>query len=74
MKIEITEELLSSVLAQIKEQPKRNASSLKGNPDANLLAIRSLRDRGLIKGVFLNDTARDQHGPLLYDAATLEAL
>lgn len=74
MTIEITEELLSSVLAQIKEVPKRNASSLKGDREANLLAIRTLRERGLIKGIFLNDTVRDQHGLRLYDAATLEAL
>ena len=76
MKIEITEELLSSVLAQIKEQPGRSAGSLKGDSEANLLAIRALRAKGLVDGTFLNDSTRpgDRSGPFLYDAARLKAL
>lgn len=74
MKIEITEELLSSVLAQIRQKPLCTSGSLKGIEAANLLALRELRRRGLITGVFMNDNRQDQHGPLLYDATRLEAL
>ena len=77
MTLEITEELLSSVMQHIRENPRRTAASdLPGNQDQNLLAVRELRRRGMITGAFLNDSTRpgDQYGPFLYDAARLEPL
>jgi len=74
MSVEITEELLNSVLAQIKASPRCTSGSLKGREADNLLALRELRRRGLITGKFMDSTKRDQHGLLLYDAAQLEAL
>lgn len=75
MTIEITEELLSSVLQHISENPRATAvCDLKGDREQNLLAVRELRRRGLITGAFLDDSTRpgDQHGAFLYDAARLE--
>lgn len=74
MNIEITEELLGSLLQQIQASPgKHSASSLKGDREQNLLGLRELRSRGLIEGEFINDSsrARDSKGPLLDDAARL---
>lgn len=74
---EPSEELLNSVLQQIKENPgKKAAGGLAGDTERNLLAIRELRRRGLITGVFLDDPSRpgDHHGRFLYDAAKLDLL
>lgn len=77
MNKEPSEELLNSVLQQIRENPgRKSAGSLSGDSEQNLLAIRELRRRGLIKGAFLDDPTRpgDHRGRFLYDAARLEAL
>ncbi|OEC42529.1 hypothetical protein A7D27_11665 [Pseudomonas sp. 1D4] len=77
MSREVSNELLESVLQSIKERPRMlSAGSLPGDTELNLLAIRELRRRGLIKGAFLDDPTRggDQHGRFLYDAARLEAI
>lgn len=74
MNIEITEELLGSLLQQIQASPgKHSVSSLVGDREQNLLGLRELRSRGLIEGEFINDSsrARDSKGPLLDDAARL---
>lgn len=74
MNIEITEELLGSLLQQIQARPgKHSVSSLVGDREQNLLGLRELRSRGLIEGEFINDSsrARDSKGPLLDDAARL---
>ncbi|TRO14360.1 hypothetical protein EQ836_07765 [Ectopseudomonas mendocina] len=72
-----SDEVLESVLQQIRDNPgKKSAGGLSGDTEQNLLAIRELRRRGLITGVFLDDSTRpgDHHGRFLYDAARLEPL
>ena len=51
----------------------RSLHDLKGDPRANLLAIRLLFRQGRITGVLLDDPsgAEDQHGPLIYHAERL---
>lgn len=74
MNEEPSEELLNSVMQQIKENPGRTAiCNLKGDRSANLLAVRELRRRGLIEGAFMDDPNRpgDQYGRFLEDAARL---
>lgn len=76
MAIEITEEQIGEALQQIRQSPVPLAArQLAGDDEANLLIIRELRRRGLVDGVFLNDSTRpgDQYGPFLYDAARLTA-
>ncbi|WP_339521769.1 hypothetical protein [Pseudomonas sp. EA_35y_Pfl2_R111] len=77
MTVELTEELLSSVMQHIKANPRTTAiCNLEGDREQNLLAVRELRRRGLIKGVFLDDSSRpgDRLGAFLHDAARLEPL
>lgn len=77
MNKEPSEELLNSVLQQIRESPgKKSAGGLSGDTEQNLLAIRELRRRGLVTGAFLDDSTRpgDHRGLFLYDAARLEPL
>lgn len=76
MSVEITEELLDSILKQIKASPKKIAAcDLSGDFKTNLLALRELRWRRLIKGVFDEDftePALDGRGRYLDNAAHLE--
>lgn len=74
MTVEITDELLRSLLKQIESSPgQHNAGSLEGDREQNLLGLRELRSRGLIDGAFLNDSTRpgDSGGPFLDNAARL---
>jgi hypothetical protein len=75
MTAQITDALLETVMQHIRENPRKtSAGSLPGDTDLNLLAVRELRRRGLITGVFLDDPTRagDQSGRFLADAARLE--
>lgn len=75
MTAQLTDALLETVMQHIRENPRKtSAGSLPGSTDLNLLAIRELRNRGLITGTFLPDPSRrgDAQGPFLYDAARLE--
>lgn len=76
MAIEITDEKIGNVLQEIRQSPAPLAArQLTGDDETNLLIIRELKRRGLVDGVFLNDSTRpgDQYGPFLYDAARLTA-
>lgn len=73
----ITEETLRSVLTHISSNPRTTSiSSIPGDRETNLLAVRELRRRGLVDGVFLDDYRRpgDAHGMFLNDAAKLYPL
>lgn len=73
---QLTEDVIGAVLEQIKSSPiPLAAGEISGTREASLLAIRELRRRGMIDGVFLDDSTRpgDEHGPYLYDAARLTA-
>lgn len=76
MSVEITDELINSVLKQIKASPKKIAAcDLSGDFKTNLLALRELRWRRLIKGDFEEDftePALDGRGRYLDNAAQLE--
>ena len=65
--------LLESVFCQLDADTPRSLHDLKGDPRANLLAIRLLFRQGRITGVLLDDPsgAEDQHGPLIYHAERL---
>ncbi|MVW75370.1 hypothetical protein [Pseudomonas xionganensis] len=75
MTLEVTEALLDSVLQQIAANPGTTAiCNLAGERQLNLLAVRELRRRGLISGVFMDDSTEpgDHHGRFLLDAARLK--
>lgn len=75
MTVELTEELLSSVLQHISDNPKCSAGQIPGDPESVLLALRHLRWKGLIKGGFECDMRKignDQGGGYLADAIMLE--
>ncbi|MNZ06978.1 hypothetical protein D3C78_237430 [compost metagenome] len=75
MSVEITEELLDSILRQITESPKKLAAcDLIGDLETNLLALRELRRRGLIDGEFEERFTGpgDGRGRYLDNAAHLE--
>lgn len=77
MTINLKEEDVLSVLEQISASSRPiSARDIIGDEQTVLLAVRELRRRGLVDGVFLNDSTRpgDAHGPFLYDAARLIAL
>ncbi|KAF1052177.1 MAG: hypothetical protein GAK43_02053 [Stenotrophomonas maltophilia] len=64
---------LLGVLAQLSEQEPRSLAQLRGVRETNLLILRELLHRGLIKGVLRDDPlgAADAFGPLLCDAERL---
>lgn len=76
MSVEITEDLLDSILKQIRTSPKKIAAcDLSGDFKTNLLALRELRWRGLIRGEFEEDFTQqdlDGRGRHLDSAAHLE--
>ncbi|MGU1754918.1 hypothetical protein ACSEUG_21520 [Pseudomonas aeruginosa] len=65
MALEPSDVLLESVFCQLDADTPRSLHDLKGDPRANLLAIRLLFRQGRITGVLLDDPsgAEDQHGP-----------
>lgn len=73
MALEPSDVLLESVFCQLDADTPRSLHDLKGDPRANLLAIRLLFRQGRITGVLLDDPsgAEDQHRPLIYHAERL---
>nr|WP_251827332.1 hypothetical protein [Pseudomonas aeruginosa] len=71
MALEPSDVLLESVFCQLDADTPRSLHDLKGDPRANLLAIRLLFRQGRITGVLLDDPsgAEDQHGPFSSHAA-----
>ena len=73
MALEPSDVLLESVFCQLDADTPRSLHDLKGDPRANLMAIRLLFRQGRITGVLLDDPggAEDQYGPLIYHAERL---
>ena len=77
MKKALSEDLLETILEHIRASPGQlSAGDFDIDRAKALLAIRTLRRRGLIEGNFLDDTRQppDRDGRLLYDATGLVAL
>lgn len=75
MKNQLTDEAISSVLAYIAENPKCSSGDLPGDQEIALLALRQLKLRGRIKGMFQADMTKignDQGGAYIGQAVGLE--
>ncbi|TRX74834.1 hypothetical protein [Pseudomonas mangiferae] len=71
---ELDEAQLDAILERIRQQPGQlSASDFQGERKAILAALRELRLRGKIDGLFEDNftEAEDQHGKLLDDAKEL---